>query len=107
MPTVHVDGKHSFEVEEGKKLVLALEDNGIDILHRCGGNAKCTTCRCEVLEGELGPKGEAEAAILNDKGITDPKIRLSCQNRVYSDLTVKPVKTATTTDLDPGKRPED
>ncbi|QQK78736.1 (2Fe-2S)-binding protein [Salicibibacter cibi] len=107
MPTVHVDGKHSFEVEEGKKLVLALEDNGIDILHRCGGNAKCTTCRCEVLEGELASKGEAEAAILDDKGIIDPKIRLSCQNRVYSNLTVKPVKTTATTGLEPGKRPED
>ncbi|SDI41034.1 2Fe-2S iron-sulfur cluster-binding protein [Natribacillus halophilus] len=107
MPTVHVDGYHSFEVEEGKKLVLALEDNDVDILHRCGGNAKCTTCRCEVLEGELDPKGEAEAAILNDKGITDPNIRLSCQNRVYSDLTVRPVKTATATNTDPGRRPVD
>jgi ferredoxin len=45
MPTITVEGK-SFKVEEGKKLVLALEDSGVDILHRCGGNAKCMTCRC-------------------------------------------------------------
>ena len=35
-------GKKAFEVK-GKKLVLAIEDAGIDILHRCGGNARCTT----------------------------------------------------------------
>ena len=52
MPRVTVLGYGSFEVAKGKKLVLALEDNGINILHRCGGKAKCTTCRVEVLEGE-------------------------------------------------------
>ena len=38
MPTVTVEGEKSFEVETGKKLVLAIEDAGIDIMHRCGGN---------------------------------------------------------------------
>ena len=41
MPFVTVLGHGTFEVEKGKKLVLALEDNGIHILHRCGGEAKC------------------------------------------------------------------
>ena len=45
MPYVTVFGGESFEVEMEKKLVLALEDNGVHILHRCGGNAICTTCR--------------------------------------------------------------
>src|SRR5688572_32578314 len=48
------------EAPAGKKLVLTLEDAGIDILHRCGGNARCTTCRVEVLEGEPGEMGELE-----------------------------------------------
>lgn len=38
MPVVTVEGEKAFEVETGKKLVLAIEDAGIDILHRCGGN---------------------------------------------------------------------
>lgn len=63
MPMIHAEGYHSFEAENGKKLVLALEDNGVDILHRCGGNARCTTCMCEITEGDAGPIGEAEAAI--------------------------------------------
>ena len=52
MPTVTVEGEKSFEVENGKKLVLAIEDAGIDILHRCGGNARCTTCRVQILAGD-------------------------------------------------------
>ena len=53
MPKVEAEtasGAQTVEAAEGRKLVLALEDGGIDILHRCGGNAKCTTCRVEVLE---------------------------------------------------------
>ena len=33
MPTVTVVGGENFEVEKGKKLVLAFEDNGVHILH--------------------------------------------------------------------------
>ena len=53
------DGPISIEAEEGRKLVLAIEDSGIDILHRCGGNARCTTCRVEILSGDPGPIGDA------------------------------------------------
>jgi hypothetical protein len=34
MPTITVDGEKSFTVDTGTKLVLALEDNGIDILDK-------------------------------------------------------------------------
>ncbi|MCQ6561102.1 2Fe-2S iron-sulfur cluster-binding protein [Paenibacillus mendelii] len=107
MPTIQVEGRGTFQVEEGRKLVLTLEDHGVDILHRCGGNARCTTCRVDILEGDAGPIGEAEAAILNAKGITEPNIRLSCQVRVHADLTVKPVMTASESGLEPGTRPQD
>ncbi|GAK14068.1 2Fe-2S iron-sulfur cluster-binding protein [Geomicrobium sp. JCM 19039] len=107
MPQITVEGKGTFEVEEGKKLVLALEDNGIDILHRCGGNAKCTTCRCEVLAGDPGPIGEAEQEVRERRGIEENHIRLSCQIRVQSDLTVKPIRTASAEGLDAGPRPVD
>jgi ferredoxin len=107
MPKIQVDGKGLFEVEEGTKLVLSLEDNGVDILHRCGGNVRCTTCRVEVLEGDAGPIGEAEAALLDAKGFKEPNIRLSCQIRVHSDLTVKPFMTASESGMEPGTRPQE
>ena len=53
MPKLTVEGYGSFEVPDGKRLVLAIEqDAGVDILHACGGNARCTTCRVEFIEGE-------------------------------------------------------
>lgn len=96
---VDVDG------EEGRKLVLVLEDSGIDILHRCGGNARCTTCRIELLEGDAGPMGEAENTILTTKGLIGGDIRLSCQIRVENDLKLKVVNQASVAGIDPGTRP--
>jgi ferredoxin len=107
MPTIQIEGKNSIQAEEGKKLVLVLEDNGVDILHRCGGNARCTTCRVEILEGDAGPIQEAEAAILAAKGITESNIRLSCQIRVHKDLSIKPIMTAAESGMEPGNRPQD
>ncbi|MDT8860549.1 (2Fe-2S)-binding protein [Alkalihalobacillus sp. MEB130] len=107
MPTIKVEGKGSFQVEEGTKLVLALEDNNVDILHRCGGNARCTTCRVEIISGDAGAISDAEAAILDAKGYREENIRLSCQIRVQSDLTVKPVMTASESGMEPGTRPQE
>ena len=57
------EGQVAFEAEEGRKLVLAIEDSGVEILHRCGGNARCTTCRVEVIAGDPGEIGEPEKLI--------------------------------------------
>jgi ferredoxin len=98
-------GVVSVDGDAGRKLVLVLEDSGIDILHRCGGNARCTTCRVELLEGEAGPMGEAENAVLTAKGLVGGNLRLSCQIRVASDLKVKVVNQASVAGIDPGTRP--
>jgi len=98
-------GTVAFETEEGTKLVLALEDNGVDILHRCGGNAKCTTCRVEVLAGDPGEIGEPEKVILATKTDLSDHTRLSCQMRVMDDLHVKAVRQASVEGIDAGGRP--
>ena len=84
MPTVIVEGDKSFEVPTGKKLVLGIEDAGIDILHRCGGFARCTSCRVAFLSGEPTEIGEAERATLEEKGLVG-QFRLSCQIRVAEE----------------------
>jgi ferredoxin len=99
------NGTVAFEAEEGRKLVLCLEDNGIDILHRCGGNARCTTCRVEVLGGDPGEIGEAEKAILATKTDLNDHTRLSCQVRLMDDLHVKVVRQASVEGIEPGNRP--
>ena len=41
MPKLTVEGFDTVDVEEGKRLVLAIEqDAHVDILHACGGNAR-------------------------------------------------------------------
>lgn len=98
-------GQVAFEVETGRKLVLCLEDNGVDILHRCGGNARCTTCRVEILAGDPGEIGEAEKAILSTKTDLNDHTRLSCQVRVHDNLHIKVVRQASVEGMDAGGRP--
>ncbi|MGI8470366.1 MAG: 2Fe-2S iron-sulfur cluster-binding protein [Pyrinomonadaceae bacterium] len=100
-----VQGTVPIEAEEGRKLVLCLEDSGIDILHRCGGNARCTTCRVEVLAGEPGEIGEAEKAILATKTDLGDHTRLSCQVRVVDDLHVRVIRQASVEGIEAGNRP--
>ncbi|WP_216829570.1 2Fe-2S iron-sulfur cluster-binding protein [Alkalihalobacterium elongatum] len=106
MAKITVPGQDTFEVENGTKLVLALEDHGIDILHRCGGKAKCTTCRVEVIDGEFGELTDIEKAAFSAKGI-DENYRLSCQVFVNGDATVKPMMTVSASGLDAGPRPSE
>ena len=107
MPTVTVEGEKSFEVEDGKKLVLAIEDAGIDIMHKCGGNARCTTCRVQVVSGDPAPMETLERDRLAREGDLGPDIRLSCQIQVHSDLTVNVLRRASANGGIAGPRPAD
>jgi len=110
MPQVEAttaSGTQTIEAPEGKKLVLVIEDAGIDILHRCGGNARCTTCRVELLEGDAGEMGELERNRLAMEAELAPNVRLSCQIRVHNDLKVKVINQASVRGMDAGPRPFD
>ena len=90
MPKLVVEGVGEFEVPEGKRLVLALEkDAGIDQLHACGGNARCTTCRVEFVAGEPDRMTVAERDVLAARGLSG--IRLSCQIVCDHDMTVRAI----------------
>ena len=104
---ISASGSQEIDAPEGKKLVLVLEDAGIDILHRCGGNARCTTCRVEVLAGEPGAMGELERNRLALETELADNVRLSCQIKVHSDLNVKVINQASTRGMDAGPRPFD
>jgi ferredoxin len=107
MPNLTVDGVGTFEVPKGKRLVLALTDEaGIDQLHACGGNARCTTCRVEFIEGEPATMTDAERAVLAARGLTG--IRLSCQILCENDMKVKAIsRFAGSGRKDSGTRPAD
>ena len=104
---VTAPGTQIIDAPQGKKLVLVLEDAGIDILHRCGGNARCTTCRVEVLEGDPGPMGELERNRLAMEAELADNVRLSCQIHVNSDLKVRVINQVSVRGMDAGPRPLD
>ena len=92
MPKLTIDGK-TVDVPNGKRLVLAIEESGKRIGHRCGGYAHCTTCRVEFLEGEPNTMTEAEFDRLQEKDLFG-SARLSCQILCSHDMSVHPVMTA-------------
>ncbi|HMO14211.1 MAG TPA: 2Fe-2S iron-sulfur cluster-binding protein [Pirellulaceae bacterium] len=88
MPKLTVEGGGVYEIESGKRLVLALtEDAGTDQLHACGGNARCTTCRVEFVDGEPMRMTQAEKDCLQARGVSE--VRLSCQILCDHDMTVR------------------
>ena len=110
MPKLSVEDVGSFEVPDGKRLVLALIDEaGIDQLHACGGNARCTTCRVEFIAGEPEKMTAAEKAVLSAKGLLGkPGLRLSCQIVCDHDMSVRVIsRLAGSGRADAGKRPAD
>jgi len=106
MPRLEVDGYGTFDVQSGQRLVRAIEANDIDILHRCGGYAKCTTCRVEFYAGEPEQMTEAERDKLAENGLLG-QVRLSCQILTDADMRVRPLMTLLDSGLpDPGPEPE-
>ena len=65
----------------------------------CGGEARCTTCACEVLEGmgALSPMGRAEErALVTERGaaVLGTRVRLACQARVRDPAAAITVQKA-------------
>lgn len=106
MSKLTVEGFTPVDVEDGKRLVLAIEeDAGVDILHACGGNARCTTCRVEFVSGEPARMTVAEKTKLAERGLAG--IRLACQIVCDHDMTVRAISRLEGSGRpDPGRKPE-
>jgi ferredoxin len=106
MPTLTVEGFGSVEVDADKRLVLAVEqDAKVDILHACGGNARCTTCRVEFIAGEPSRMTVAEKERLAQRALTG--VRLSCQILCEHDMTIRAISRLEGSGRpDPGSTPQ-
>jgi ferredoxin len=107
MPHIAVEGYSGFDVPAGTRLVNALEANGVDILHRCGGYARCTICRVVF----LAPKTEQILRQSTTSSIC-PEIlgqaRLACQITADHDMIIRPLLTLRGSGLsDPGPEPKE
>ncbi|PTA68086.1 (2Fe-2S)-binding protein [Deinococcus arcticus] len=99
-----MEGYGEIQAQAGERLVLALERGGVDILHRCGGVARCTTCRVSFQAGEPDAMTAAEYDKLQEKGLLGTA-RLSCQLECAPDMELTPLQTARSSGLEPGKTP--
>jgi ferredoxin len=110
MPKLTVEGVGAVDVPSGKRLVNALEDEAkIDQLHACGGNAKCTTCRVQFINGEPDQMTQAEKDVLTQRGLIGTAgLRLSCQMLCDHDMEVRAIsRFAGSGRKDAGPRPAD
>lgn len=88
------------EIEAGEDATVmgAAQSVGYYWPTTCGGEARCTTCACEVTEGAelLSRMGQAEErALVSERGaaVLRSNVRLACQARVVRDgrVTVRKV----------------
>jgi len=71
------------EIGKNQSILDASLSAGIPHFHACGGNAKCSTCRVLVIEGDdrLTPVSQKESFLKNQMHFP-PNVRLACQTRV-------------------------
>jgi class 3 adenylate cyclase/nitrite reductase/ring-hydroxylating ferredoxin subunit len=77
-------------LHEGMSVLEASVRHRVDHMHACGGSARCTTCRIEVLEGieHCPPPGADEREVLEMNGLGQ-NVRLACQLRPTGDITIR------------------
>jgi len=81
------------EVAAGQTLMGGAQALGYYWPTTCGGEGRCTTCACEVVEGErlLADRGRSEVkALVEERGerALATGVRLACQARVHDEGTI-------------------
>ena len=95
---VEYPGKRVVRAAPGPTLLEISRMNGIPHTSVCGGRARCSTCRVRVVNGGdgLGEPSDHECAVLRRVGAGDD-VRLACQIRPQSNITVWPLLPAQAT----------
>ena len=82
------------DVSDGDTIMGAAQKEGYYWPTTCGGEGRCTTCACVVVEGmdHLSERGRFEAKVLTEErgpAVLQSPIRLACQAHVYGDVVVE------------------
>ncbi|MFL6214675.1 MAG: adenylate/guanylate cyclase domain-containing protein [Blastocatellia bacterium] len=78
------------EVEAGETILQAALRAAIPHAHACGGNARCSTCRVQVIEGLdcCAPRTERELELAARLHFSS-EIRLACQTTIRGDVKLR------------------
>lgn len=76
------------EARAGGTLLAAAMKNGVRMMHACGAQTLCATCRVKVTEGaeNLAPMSLKEKFSLRYHLSMSPRVRLACQARVLGPV---------------------
>lgn len=92
MPKItFLNGKQTFDVEDGTTILQAAKRHGIPLDHTCGGLGACSTCHVYIRMGmeNLSEMTEEEADRLDNAVGVSLESRLGCQSKVYGDVAVE------------------
>lgn len=81
------NGTKELKVDGGSPLLFTLAEQGIFIPSACGGKGSCGACKVKILS-DVGPILPTEAPLLTDEE-KKSKIRLSCQVKVKSNISIE------------------
>ncbi len=75
------------EVSEGKTIIEASRELGIEIESLCGGVRNCGKCKIKLVEGHLSPFTDEEAEFITELERTEG-YRLSCAAQIKGDVLI-------------------
>lgn len=90
-----VKQKRTVKAEEGETIRETAIRNRLSIyphifkILNCRGHGLCHSCAVEVVSGTTDPRNEVENQQLAKRLKKNPNLRLACQVKVTSNLTVK------------------
>jgi 2Fe-2S ferredoxin len=81
------------EARAGGTLLAAAAKNGVRVMHACGAQTLCATCRVKVTDGadNLSPMSLKERVSLGYHLSVSSRVRLACQARVLGPVEVDAV----------------
>jgi len=87
--TYALDGRTA-PIAGGETILHASLRSGVPHAHACGGNARCSTCRIQVINGleHCGPRNDRER-VLAARLRFAPEVRLACQTTVTGDVKIR------------------
>jgi ferredoxin len=76
------------DARAGGTLLAAAVKNGVRMMHACGAQTLCATCRVKVIEGaeNLSAMSLKEKLSLRYHLSVSPRVRLACQARVLGPI---------------------
>ncbi len=86
----YLPDKIKVEEDENLSILQISLKNQIPHTHVCFGEAQCSTCRVEILEGieNVSPRNSLEIALAKKKG-WDERIRLACQTILLGNVKLR------------------